>query len=574
MKNNLKRFASIAMLVLLIAGLAVVVAPALAESTVSPSSVKLSSTKTIKLPLGEQLTLSPTLTPENATTTYRWKTSNKKVATVKNGVVTGKKVGTATITVTTRNKKKAKVKIKVYDPYKPTSVRLNLSGTQTLLVTQVIKLEATLYPSTAQSGLKWKSSNKKIAYVNSKGEVMGVAPGKATITVTTRNKKKAKVKIKVVDDGKQPIVPPAGYNLPYVIYACKNSHTIAIIAKDDKGEWTRVIRKFPTGMGRKNVTDVGFFTLAKKERWHKWGSGYSPYANKLSVGIYLHGPIYKSKNQNTIRPNYYNCIGTDCSSGCLRTVCGCAAWVYYNCPVGTYVVVAQNSRYSEPRPTKLKKNATKDPTDPGNNPEILITQFDLDSTALSLTAGQTQRISPVNVYPANHSTTGFTFTSGDKAIATVSAYGDVTGVAPGTTTITVTANDVFKCAVTATVTVTGASAEAAKLAEDETVTEIPDDVAITGLQAAAEETPVVEEAPAVEETATVETETVAEAPVVEETPADEAIIDAASTEEPAVNTDESSAVAEETVVSDDNGLSFEAEALPEALEEVAVLDEE
>ena len=504
-----------------------------------PTSVKLDRTGTVKLPLGETLTLTPTLSPATAQSGFTWKTSSKKIATVSGGVVTGKKVGTATITVVTRNNKKAKMKVRVYDPYLPASVSLNASGTQSLLVTQVIKLEATLAPETAQSALKWKSSNKKIAYVNAQGEVMGVAPGTATITVTTRNSKKAKVKIRVTDDGKQPIVPPAGYDLPYVIYACKNSHTIAIIARDDNGEWTRVIRLFPTGMGRKNVTDVGFFTLAKKERWHKWGSGYSPYANKLSVGIYLHGPIYKSKNQNTIRPNYYNCIGTDCSSGCLRTVCGCAAWVYYNCPVGTYVVVAQNSRYSTPRPAKIKSNATKDPTDPGSNPEVLITRFSVEPGELMLATGETQAVSPVNPYPANTSTTGYSFASSDTAVATVNASGAVTGVAPGTAVITVTAADDFKCRVTVPVTVTGDMAEADK-AVDEVVTDIPDDIALEA------DAPVEEEA--------------IEAPV-EETPDD--------AEAPAEDVPAAEAPAEEAP-EDDSGLTMEAEALPELPGEIIV----
>ena len=41
---------------------------------------------------------------------YKWKSSNKKVATVKNGVVTFRKKGKVTITCTTkRGKKKARV---------------------------------------------------------------------------------------------------------------------------------------------------------------------------------------------------------------------------------------------------------------------------------------------------------------------------------------------------------------------------------------------------------------------------------------------------------------------------------
>ena len=214
-----------------------------------------------------------------------------------------------------------------------------------------------------------------------------------------------------------------------------------------------MVRLYPTGMGRKNVTDVGFYTITKKERWHKWGSGYSPYANRLSVGIYLHGPIYKKKNHNTIRPSYYNCIGTNCSSGCIRTICGCAAWVYYNCPIGTHIIVAQNARFSTPRPPKIGKKAKRDPSDPGDNVEIFITGFAVSPGALTLDQGASQGLAPTSISPANANTTGITFASDNPGVATVSEAGVVTGVGPGTATIYVTAADDYKCTVRVPVTV-------------------------------------------------------------------------------------------------------------------------
>lgn len=468
MYSKFKRCLSVVLLVLLMMSTVATSVPAFA-ATVKTKSIKLDQTGTVKLNLGETLTLTATLTPEDSTQKITWKSSKSKIAKVsKSGVVTAKKTGTTVITAKSGSKK-ASVKIKVVDPTLPTSVSLNLSGTQTLLVSNALQLSATLYPETATSGLKWKSSNKRVAIVNKNGLVGGLAPGKTTITVTTRNNKKAKIKIKVIDDGKQPIVPPEGYDLPYVIYCCKNTHTIAIIAKDANGEWTRVLRKFPTGMGRKNVTDVGFFSISRKERWHKWGSGYSPYANKLSIGIYLHGPIYKSKNHNTIRPEYYNCIGTDCSSGCIRTVCGCAGWVYYNCPVGTMVIVAQNSRFSEPRPKKIGKKATTDPTDPGvGNFEILMTSFTLNPDKLEMKKGETKTITPTNIRPASTTTKGFKYLTSDSAVATVNASGVVTAVGPGTATILVTGDDDFAYSVELPVTVTsGTLSEGSALMESQ-----------------------------------------------------------------------------------------------------------
>ena len=582
MKRMLKLCVSVLMLIAL---LAVDAPTSLADG--APTSVKLDRSGTVTLSLGETLTLNATLYPATATSKLTWKSTKRKVATVSGGVVTAKKVGTTTVTVTTRNKKKAKVKIKVIDPYKPSNVYLDKKGTQTMLVTQGMQLTAALYPETAQSTLKWKSSNKKVAIVNQNGYVGALTPGRCTITVTTRNKKKAKVKLRVIDDGKQRITAPAGYNLPYIIYACKNSHTIAILARDDNGEWTRVVRLYPTGMGRKNVTDVGFFTLKKKERWHKWGSGYSPYACKLSIGIYLHGPIYKRKNHNTIRPSYYNCIGTNCSSGCIRTICGCAAWVYYNCPVGTHVIVAQNSRFSTPRPKKIGKKAKRDPSDPGNNTEIFITGFAVDPGALTLDQGATHGLTPTLISPANANTKGFLFSSDNNGVATVSPDGVVTAVGGGTATISVTAADDYACTVRVPVTVNGAApaAEAQEIASakleadaDESLAAALDAEAVTAedeglsmeiaLPEDAEAAPADEEVSAQSGDEAVDAQAEdgaadvspdgAEAPAYEDIPAAKPAPEDAGAASPE---------------DDDSGLSFAAEVIPEETGEILITEE-
>ena len=587
MKRILRLCVSVLMLMAL---LAVEAVPSLADT--APTSVKLDQSGTVTLAVGNTLTLNATLYPEGAQSTLTWKSTKKGVASVSGGVVTANKVGTTTVTVTTRNKKKAKVKVKVVDPYKPAKVSLNHTGTITLLATEGIQLTAALFPETAQSTLKWKTSNKRIAIVNQNGYVGALAPGKCTITVTTRNKKKAKVKIRVIDDGQRPITAPEGYNLPYIIYCCKNSHTIAIIAKDDSGNWTRVVRLYPTGMGRKNVTDVGFYTITKKERWHKWGSGYSPYANRLSVGIYLHGPIYKKKNHNTIRPSYYNCIGTNCSSGCIRTICGCAAWVYYNCPIGTHIIVAQNARFSTPRPQKIGKKAKRDPSDPGDNVEIFITGFAVSPGALTLDQGASQGLAPTSISPANANTKGITFASDNPGVATVSEAGVVTGVGPGTATIYVTAADDYKCTVRVPVTVNAvtppteaqevesaqAEAQAAESAQAEAAGAV-DAEAVTASEeglSVEDALPAIEEAAFAEEAVDAQADSAAAGETAVEPDAAEAlrdqVIPAAMEDAP-----EPEAAQEEPQVASgedaDNGLSFSAEAAPEETEEIIVAEE-
>ena len=78
----------------------------------NPDSVKLNKT-TATLFKGNKLTLSKTVTPANSNQICTWSSSNTKIATVSDGVVTAKAAGTATITVKTSNGKTATCKVTV-----------------------------------------------------------------------------------------------------------------------------------------------------------------------------------------------------------------------------------------------------------------------------------------------------------------------------------------------------------------------------------------------------------------------------------------------------------------------------
>ena len=164
-----------------------------------PTGVRIANGKKATLYLGQTLPLNGVLKPDTARSNLIWKSSNAKVARVDaSGLVTPIKEGTAKITVTTRNRKKATITVKVVDPLKPTGVSITCPG-KTVKVGQTLQLGAALRPLTAQSGVTWKSANKKIATVDANGVVTGKKKGKVKITVTTsKNKKKATITINVV----------------------------------------------------------------------------------------------------------------------------------------------------------------------------------------------------------------------------------------------------------------------------------------------------------------------------------------------------------------------------------------
>ena len=173
-----------------------------AEQLVKPTKVELSESGTVTLSIDDTLQLSASLQPANAIRKLTWSSSNKKVATVENGVVTPLKEGTVTITVKTSNGKKDTVKVKVVDPNKPTGVELTVSGTVSITINDTLQLYANMKPATATRSLTWSSSSKKIATVDENGLVMPLKEGTATITVKTHNGKKDTVKVKIVDPNK------------------------------------------------------------------------------------------------------------------------------------------------------------------------------------------------------------------------------------------------------------------------------------------------------------------------------------------------------------------------------------
>lgn len=69
--------------------------------------------KELKMEVGEEETLTATLTPEDTTVPITWTSSNEKIATVDNGVVTAKKEGNVTITATIPNGESASCKVVV-----------------------------------------------------------------------------------------------------------------------------------------------------------------------------------------------------------------------------------------------------------------------------------------------------------------------------------------------------------------------------------------------------------------------------------------------------------------------------
>ena len=159
-------------------------------------SISLTSSAS-ELMVGETANLTVKYTPEGTNqkgVTYT--SSDEKVATVSNGVVTAVGKGTATITATGANNTTSSVIITVKQPV--TGVTLNKT-TLELEKDQTEKLVATVLPANADGDktVTWKSSNNAVATVSQDGTVTAVGKGSCNITATTENGKTATCKVTV-----------------------------------------------------------------------------------------------------------------------------------------------------------------------------------------------------------------------------------------------------------------------------------------------------------------------------------------------------------------------------------------
>ena len=163
------------------------------------------SKKSVVLVKGRSTTVKATVTPTNATNKkLKWTTSNAKVATVnQSGKITANGRGNATIKVMALDGSNKYATIKVTVKQSVTSVKLNRNSAilkvKGKAKQKTVTLKATAYPKNANNkAVSWKSSNTKIATVNSKGKVTAKKKGTCYITATAKDGSKKYAKCKIV----------------------------------------------------------------------------------------------------------------------------------------------------------------------------------------------------------------------------------------------------------------------------------------------------------------------------------------------------------------------------------------
>lgn len=167
-------------------------------SSASVTSIKLDKSS-LTLSVGEIYTLSKTISPTNATATYKWTSDNSNIASVNtSGKVIAKKEGTTTISVKTNNGKQATCKVTVKKA--PSSVTISESSV-TLGVGETFEVYELTNSGSYASSFTWSSSNNSVATIKkttaNKAKITAKGVGTATIKIKTYNGKTSSCKVTI-----------------------------------------------------------------------------------------------------------------------------------------------------------------------------------------------------------------------------------------------------------------------------------------------------------------------------------------------------------------------------------------
>ncbi len=410
------------------------------------------------------LALTATFKPENATDKdVKWESKNPDFATVdaKTGIVTGVKMGKATIvaTVTTEEGKIVTKEIEVIileEPIPVTAIAFT-EQTKTINKGNTEKLTPTITPANHTSKITWKSSDENTVKVDKSGNITAVKNGTATITITATNKdgstKTATISVTV----KTPVasVNIAGVN---TVEVGKTTTLIATITPADATEktvtWTSENTNFATIDAKTGVvTGVAKGTATIKATVDGKEATYTVEVKDKIIpvtAIAITPPtndIFKDDKVTltaTVKPD----------DATTKTV----TWASENTAVATIDATTGEITAVSVGTTKITATATDGSNIKGEiTIEVkptLVTSITVTPATKTLFVGGTSITLTQTSAPANATNKEVTWSSSDDTKATVNpTTGEVTPKAAGDVTITATAKDGSGITGTCTITV-------------------------------------------------------------------------------------------------------------------------
>ena len=392
--------------------------------------------------VGETLQLTATVLPNDATNkTLTWTTSNPNVATVNSeGVVTAVGAGSATITAKTTDGSNlsATCTVAVYVP--ASAITLNTNDL-TLKVNETSQLVATVLPSnTTNKRVTWASSDPSVVTVTSNGLVRAIAPGSATITVTTTDGTNLSATCAVtvyvpasaislntnnltlgIDETSQLVayVYPSNTTNKQVTWESSDPSVATVTSNG-------LVRAIAPGSATITVTTTDGTNLSATCAVTVYvpASAISLNTNNLTLGIdetsQLVAYVYPSNttNKQVTWESSDPSVATVTSNGLVRAIAP-----------GTATVTARTTDGSNLSASCLVTVEKR-----------LITSLSLNQSKVVMYVGETAQLL-AEIAPENASDKTLAWTSASPTVASVDNNGLVTGIAGGTTYVTVSTTD-------------------------------------------------------------------------------------------------------------------------------------
>ena len=151
----------------------------------------------------------------------------------------------------------------------------------------------------------------------------------------------------------------------YYILLDTRNQIVTVYEKDEKGEYTKMVRRFLCSSGRTDVDEAdpedeatptprGIWKIGGRERFGKFANFSGEYARywvQIVGSIYFHSLLFSRRNVDAMKRQPYSDIGQKVSHGCVRLYVEDARWLYYYACPGTTVEISA----SEPSNSDLRK---------------------------------------------------------------------------------------------------------------------------------------------------------------------------------------------------------------------------
>ncbi len=165
----------------------------------------------LTMTIGGNEEITATASPVGTNDVVLWKTTDPTIATVSDGHIRARGIGTTTLTAYSQSgsvEKTVEVTVNAKASGKPCTAIATDKSSYELLKGGDIYLKVSLKPSNTDDFVTYKSSDESVATVSALGKVVGCADGTAFITITASNGLTKTVKITVTTDesGKELLV--------------------------------------------------------------------------------------------------------------------------------------------------------------------------------------------------------------------------------------------------------------------------------------------------------------------------------------------------------------------------------